>query len=105
VDEGGVSVVTFDYFIAGGRIYCGDEGYAAEITVENGEITEAKLMFRKYEVTDQTFTLLPEIQAAAAAVALLSEMQTATAAGGELMLSYSDTGGELISPEWVILRD
>ena len=76
-----------------------------KITVENGEITEAKLMFRKYEVTDRTFTLLPEIQAAAAAVVLLSEMQTAESAGGELMLSYSDTGGELISPEWVILRD
>ena len=103
--ESGEYVVTFDYYVAGGRIYCDDGVHAAEITVMNGEIAEADLMFREYEVTDQMVTLLPEIQAAAAAVVLLPEIQAVTAAGGELMLSYSDVGSDLIIPEWIVLSD
>ncbi|MCL2409974.1 MAG: hypothetical protein FWC96_10270 [Oscillospiraceae bacterium] len=81
--------VTFGYYIAGGRVHLFGDGYAARITFSGGVVVEAELIFRNFSLIDEYYaTLLPEKQALAAA-------------GGEFMLSFSDTGAEWLTPSWV----
>jgi len=84
----GVYGVYFGYYIAGGRIYLYEDRHAAIISFSSGIITDAELNFRSFFVTDEYTRLLPEKQALAAA-------------NGEFILSYSDTGQEIMLPAWV----
>ncbi|MDR1298901.1 MAG: hypothetical protein LBJ84_01450 [Oscillospiraceae bacterium] len=84
-------IVSFAYSVAGGSIYVGGDGSAAEATVKDGVVTEMALVFRQYAITGETVPLLPERQAYAAA-------------GGEFELCYFDSGGELLAPEWVVFK-
>lgn len=88
-DDGSVSVC-FSYFIAGGRIYLNDDAYAAKITLLDNTVTEAEFMFRTYYTAEEFTGLLPEILAL-------------SAAGGEYVLCYYDSGQEQIQPFWLAM--
>ncbi|MDR0905196.1 MAG: hypothetical protein LBN00_03310 [Oscillospiraceae bacterium] len=77
--------VTFDYFLAGGRVFLPKSDNAAAVTITNGTITEMTLCFRAYAADAETM--------------LLPERQT-LAAGGDFRLGYSDAGGGVASPFW-----
>ncbi len=80
--------IFFKYIIAGGRIYLNQDGYAAAVTVKNGIINKMELHFRHYSIANEKKQLMPEIQ-------------TAAAAGGAFILSYSDNGRDSLQPSWV----
>ncbi len=84
--------IDFCYTALGGCIYVGDDGYAASVTVDGHGIVEMTLHFRAYTVTNELRTMLPELQAAAAA-------------GGAFMLSYRDAGQSPLEPEWIAAPD
>jgi len=86
-DNGEFSVF-FGYYIAGGRVYLNNDSFASTITFSSGEITFAELNFRNFTLTGEYSRLLPERQVFAAA-------------GGEFILSYFDTGPEVLLPSWV----
>jgi hypothetical protein len=85
--SGGGYAVTFDYFIAGGRVYLPGGEHAARVLVQAGTVTEMSLYFRSYAVTGETAALLPEKQALAAA-------------GRAFSLCYSDASGGRLEPYW-----
>jgi len=85
---GGSVSVYFTYYIAGGRVFLFEDGYAARVTLVSGMVMETELIFRNFTFTGDFTSLLPEIQSLAAA-------------GGEFMLYYSDTGAERLHPSWV----
>ncbi len=80
--------LTFGYYVNSTPVYLYDTGFAANLTVENGCITGASLNFRVYFKSDEVTCILPEEQAAA------------IVSGGELLLSYVDTGAELVEARW-----
>lgn len=84
----GLYSVTFGYYIAGGRVYLYDDRPAAVVSFSYGIIAEAELNFRNFVYSEYSTWLMPERQALAAA-------------DGEFILSYSDTGAELLIPSWV----
>jgi len=86
-DEGLYTVI-FGYYFAGGRIYLYDDRPAARVTFDYGTIIEAELNFRSFVSTGTRTRLVPQRQALAAA-------------GGEFILSYFDTGSEILYPSWV----
>ncbi|MDR1589293.1 MAG: hypothetical protein LBS51_03785 [Oscillospiraceae bacterium] len=88
--EPGVYTASFEYGVAGGEVHLSGGRSAARVTVSGGEITSMLLTFRRFTVTDETSALLPERQALAAA-------------GQEITLGYSDTGGSEMVPEWAEL--
>ncbi|MDR3277986.1 MAG: hypothetical protein LBT12_04365 [Oscillospiraceae bacterium] len=85
--SGGGYAVTFDYFVAGGRVYLPGGEHAARVILRDGTVTEMSLYFRSYTVTGETVALLPEKQALAAA-------------GRAFSLCYSDTSGGGLEPYW-----
>lgn len=89
IGAGGYQVM-FQYVIAGGPIYLGQNGYAATVTIEDGFISEMELLYRSYAIsaTAEPIKLFPEIQAAAAS-------------GGAFMLGYADNGSDRLLPAWV----
>ena len=80
--------VCFGYYIAGGLIHLHDDEYAAIVTFIEGAVSELELNFRSYSFSGEYTKLLPEIQ-------------TLASAGGEFVLSYSDTGAERLQPAWI----
>lgn len=87
---GGGYRVLFRYIVAGGAVWLYRDGYAASVTVKGGEISAMTLCFRSYTVSNTITSLLPEIQAAAAA-------------DRDYMLGYHDNGSGPLLPEWVKL--
>ena len=87
-DAGG-KLITFGYYIAGGRIRLADDMPAARVLVSNGIVTEAELKFRSFSVIGEEYT------------ELLSEILILAAAGGEFILNFSDTGADVINPVWI----
>ena len=87
----GARTVFFGYYIAGGRIHLQDDRYAAWITIVDGTITELELVYRSFAFTGEQTRLLPERQALASA-------------GGEFILSYTDTGVERLQPSWTLYK-
>ena len=83
------AVVTFGYYIAGGRVRLIDDAPAARLLVSGGIVMEAELRFRSFSVSGEQY------------VELLPEVMILAAAGGEFILNFSDTGSELITPMWV----
>ncbi|MDR0861564.1 MAG: hypothetical protein LBN30_02135 [Oscillospiraceae bacterium] len=83
----GAANVTFDYFIAGGRVFLQGAAHAARVTVRHGTVVDMTLNFRSYSQTEMLIPLLPERQAIAAA-------------NGEFRLGYSDAVGSILEPYW-----
>lgn len=69
-------------------------GPAACFTIQDGQVTAFTLRFRRYEDSGQTSLVLGERMAAAALEALDPE-------GRELVLCYSDSGGDTVQAGWV----
>lgn len=91
--EGGWQV-EFGYRLNGIQVRLGEEGWAAQFLVEQGQITYFHLQFRSYTDTGNTSVVLPERQAAAA-------MEAMGHTGEELLLVYLDNGNdELVSASW-----
>lgn len=92
-EQGGWSV-RFGYQLDGIEVEVGDQGYAAHFRVEGNEITQFTLQLRTYTDTGTRGVVLPERQAVAA-------MQSMALRGQELILLYSDLGGDTLSAGWV----
>ena len=88
--------VEFDYCLNGIPVQL-EEGAAAWFLVEDGRITRFILRFRSYTDGGETSVLLPLPQTAAAMEALNLE-------GKELLLIYTDSGGDRISAGWAALN-
>lgn len=84
--------VEFDYCLNGIPVRL-EGGAAAWFQVEGGRITRFVLRYRSYTDSGETSVVLPIPQAAAAMEALGLE-------GEELLLIYSDNGGETVSASW-----
>ncbi len=69
-------------------------GPASSFTIQDGQVTAFTLRFRRYEDSGQTSLVLGERMAAAALEALNPE-------GRELVLCYSDSGGDTVQAGWV----
>jgi hypothetical protein len=82
-----VCTVYFTYYFAGGRVLLANDGFAAKVTFNAGEVSEMELHFRNYAVAGETTLLLPELQ-------------TLAAAGGEFILCYPDAGTDALAPFW-----
>ena len=80
--------VYFGYYIAGGRIFLHNDDYAARIRFSSGAVSDIELNYRSFLLTSE-FTKL------------FSEKYALAAAGGEFILSYSDSGPETLEPSWV----
>lgn len=83
--------VSFDYLIDGMRV-CLPTGSAAEYTVSNGQVIEAVVRLRQYQLAGETQTPLPIVQAAA-----LVEVS----GGSEPVQVYQDTG-DSVTVSWMI---
>lgn len=84
--------VSFNYCLNGIPVRL-EDGAAAWFQVENGHITRFVLRYRSYTDSGETSVVLPIPQAAAAMEAMGLE-------GEELLLVYSDNGGETVSASW-----
>lgn len=84
--------VSFNYCLNGIPVRL-EDGTAAWFQVENGRITRFVLRYRSYTDSGETSVVLPIPQAAAAMEAMGLE-------GEELLLVYSDNGGETVSASW-----
>lgn len=89
----GSLLVRYGYTLNGADVLLPDGACAAQFTVSGGQITDYTLYFRRYEQSGQTSPVLRERQAAAALEALQPQ-------GRELILSYSDTGGDTAQAGW-----
>lgn len=97
VRENGTGLeVAFDYCLNGIPVHL-EDGAAAWFQVEDGRITRFVLRYRNYSDSGETSVVLPIRQAAAAMEALNLE-------GAELLLTYSDTGGETVSASWAAVE-
>jgi hypothetical protein len=91
LEDGGWQV-RFRYMIAGGRVFLGQDGFAALVTVSDGNVSEMELRYRNYRITDVPQIMIPEAQAAAAA-------------SGDFTLSYKDDWSHaLMQPEWTAVQ-
>ncbi len=84
--------VRFGYSLNGAPVQL-EEGRAAEFLVENGRVTQFTLRARSYTDSGETGAVLPVRQAAAALTA-------AGLAGEELLLAYTDSGGDTVRAGW-----
>ena len=86
--------LTYSYILSGAEVQLGQEGWCAQFTIYNGQITDYTLRLRRYSATSETATLLPEYQAMAA-------MDAMGAAGRKLLLRYYDGGNGSAAPSWI----
>ncbi len=93
--EDGLSV-TFGLQV-GGIPVMPDVQNACSFLVREGRIERFEIRFRGYSPGEETLSVLPPRQAAAA---LRSENQT----GAEMLLVYEDTGAERVEPGWAAVR-
>jgi hypothetical protein len=82
-------IVTFEYYIAGGRIRLGDDVSAARVYFTNSIISEATLFFRNFSIISDEYT------------ELLPELLTFAAAGGDFTLSFPYIGSDTLIPTWI----
>lgn len=87
-------LIRFGYRLNGGTVWLYEEGWAAEIWVRSGYLTEFTLHFRSYTASGEVELLLPLNRAAAAMSGL--EQQ-----GREPVVRYQDAGGISVRPAWV----
>ena len=91
--EDGLSV-RYGYSLNGAEVSLSGGDSAALFTIQDGQITSFTLRFRRYEDTGQTSLVLGERMAAAALETLDPEER-------ELVLCYSDSGGDTVQAGWV----
>jgi len=84
----GAFTVVFSYYIAGGRVYLPEDRPAVQVTYASREVAGVEMNFRNFSFSGGSSRLLDGRLALAAA-------------GGEFMLSYADTGAEILKPFWV----
>lgn len=86
--------VRFGYRLDGSSVWLYDEGWAAEVLIRNGYVTEYTLLFRSYFATGEDALLLSMDRAAAMLPALTQQPC-------ELILRYHDRGESFVEPTWV----
>lgn len=84
--------VRFDYCLNGAPVRL-EEGTAAWFLVRNGQIVQFEFRFRSYADSGETTVVLPVRQA-------MAVMDSLGRTGEELLLMYSDTGGERVTAAW-----
>lgn len=89
--------VEFDYSLNGIPV-CFDQGSAAHFTVLNGRIVQFTMWLRSYASSGTTSAVMPPKQALAAFSALDLE-------GQELLLTYTDGGGDMVSAGWAARQE
>ena len=87
------TLVRYGYLLNGTPVVF-SQGAAASFFIQDGQITQYTLRFRRYEQTGQTSSVLRERLAAAA----LGDHSTT---GGELILCYTDSGSETVLAGWM----
>ena len=93
--EDGQTEVLFDYLLDGARVQLWGEGWAARFLFRDNVVTAYTILLRSYEATEESCTLLPVRQAAAAAAAMGRQ-------GAELQVVYPDSGGDKVSAVWTV---
>ena len=93
--EDGQTEVLFDYLLDGARVQLWGEGWAARFLFRDNVVTAYTILLRSYEATEESCTLLPARQAAAAAAAMGRQ-------GAELQVVYPDSGGDKVSAVWTV---
>ena len=89
--------IEFDYSLNGIPV-CLDQGNAARFTVSNGRIVQFTMWFRSYASSGTTWAVMPPKQALAAFSALNLE-------GQELLLTYTDGGGDTVTAGWAARQE
>ena len=84
--------VSFEYSLNGSQVRL-EGGSAAHFLVQDGQITQFALRFRSYGDSGSTSVVMPYLQAAAA-------MEAQGLEGEELLLIYTDSGGDTVSASW-----
>lgn len=90
----GVYTVTFGYTLNGCEVYLYDEGWAAQVRIESGAVSDFTLRLRAYAGSGARALLLPAEKAAVGLSALSDSPR-------ELMVQYRDGGGTELVPNWV----
>ena len=93
--EDGQTEVLFDYLLDGARVQLWGEGWAARFLFRDNVVTAYTILLRTYVATEESSTLLPVRQAAAAAAAMGRQ-------GAELQVVYPDNGGDRVSAVWTV---
>lgn len=91
-DEGWI--LTYRYTLSGADVQLGQDGWCAQITIQNGKIHDYVLKLRRYEAEEGKVVLLPEYQA-------MYAMEAMNAAGRQLLLRYYDSGSGTVTPSWI----
>lgn len=89
--------IEFEYSLNGIPV-CLDQGNAARFTVSNGRIVQFTMWFRSYAPSGTMSAVMPPKQALAAFSALNLE-------GQELLLTYTDGGGDTVSVGWAARQE
>ena len=84
-----------DDILNGARVQLWGEGWAARFLFRDNVVTAYTILLRSYEATEESCSLLPVRQAAAAAAAMGRQ-------GAELQVVYPDDGGDRISAVWTV---
>lgn len=87
-------LIRFGYRLNGSAVWLYEDGWAAQVLLREGCISEFTLRFRSYTVTEEKLMLLPMDRAAAILPGLTKERC-------ELVLQYSDDGSRRVIPGWV----
>ena len=87
----------FEYCVDGVSVVL-ERGCAAEFEIRMDHITGFVLRLRSYALGEETYPVLPPVQAAAAMSALDLE-------GRELRLTYQDGGEERLVPQWAAVEE
>ena len=86
--------LTYSYTMSGAEVRLGQDGWCAQFTIYDGQITDYTLRLRRYSATEESAVLLPEYQAMAA-------MEAMEAGGRALLLRYYDGGNGSVVPSWI----
>jgi hypothetical protein len=89
--DGERTLVYFDYFVGGGRVYLNAD-HAATIELRGSTIVAKNIVFREFMPTTADPT------------ALLPIKQSIAAASGEVQLAYAETGDGIAVPYWREVR-
>lgn len=95
-ETGGSWTVTFHSRLDGVPLQTGTEGWSAQFTVANGQVTDFTLLLRSYTATGETL-LFPGQRLAAAAMGAETYRQS----GRRLTLCYHDRGSGDLTAGWV----
>jgi len=87
-------LLTYGCTLSGAEVQYGQDNWYAQFTVQSGRITNYTLHLRRYALTDEPVSILPEYQAIAA-------MEVLQAEGRRLLLHYYDNASGTVTPAWI----